>query len=290
MRISSGHENTGRTGNTGSSLGRDAAIGSAGLGAAEAAHHHHDKREGLGHDNLGSNTNRSFPLSGNSNTSSTDTTGNIGRGSNYSGSDIKPTHGSSHLGRDAGVAGAVLGQTGLGEHERHRERGVHDPISGSGLGSHPTGTTGYGSNTTGNTGYGSDNMRNSAEPTTGSSHLGRDAGLAGTALGGSGLAGHDRHRDRGINEPTSGIGAGSQISGTPGYGSDTTSHTNHPTTGSSHIGRDTGLAGAALGGAGLAQHEHGTHGHNFTGDPCGPEAAASGPHFVEGRLTSYYIW
>jgi len=86
--------------------------------------------------------------------------------------------------------------------------------------------------------------------------------------------------------------------------------TTDPTNTGSHLGRDAGLGGAALGGAGLAEHEHnrglghttgatnttrGTvgdpddwehshtgHGHTFEGDPCGSGVPRAGPHFVEG--------
>ena len=107
-----------------------------------------------------------------------------------------------------------------------------------------------GSRVTGNTGYGSNTASYNNNPTTGTSHLGRDAALGGAALGGAGLAEHERHRDHGLGNSGSNTGIGSN---TTAYGTSS------------------------------GEHQHGTFGHGFSGDPCGPEAAAPGPHFVQGK-------
>ena len=75
-----------------------------------------------------------------------------------------------------------------------------------------------------------------------------------------------------------------------------------------HLGRDAAIGAGAVGSSGLAEHEHGgnhgttgiaipagagygpeswehdhsRHGHQFEGDPCGPEAHVPGPHFSKG--------
>ncbi len=99
---------------------------------------------------------------------------------------------------------------------------------------------------------------------------------------------------------------GSRNLGATGFGSGT-----GPTTGSAHqghLGRDAALGAGAVGATGLAEHElrgsggttgsdlplnagygpeswehdHSRHGHQFEGDPCGPEAHVPGPHFSKG--------
>jgi len=75
-----------------------------------------------------------------------------------------------------------------------------------------------------------------------------------------------------------------------------------------HLGRDAAIGAGAVGSSGLAEHEHGgnhgttgiaipagagygpeswehdhsRHGHQYEGDPCGPEAHVPGPHFSKG--------
>lgn len=132
--------------------------------------------------------------------------------------------------------------------------------------------------------------------TSGQSHLGRDAALA----GGAGAAGLSAHEARQHHEPT---GTGNQ------YGSQSTTNPlggSSNTSGQSHLGRDAALAGGA-GAAGLGAHEarhhdgshstmnplggheHQGHGHNFNGDPCPPGQEhqvpgvhhTSGPHSID---------
>ncbi|MCJ1392318.1 hypothetical protein MMC18_005185 [Xylographa bjoerkii] len=77
---------------------------------------------------------------------------------------------------------------------------------------------------------------------------------------------------------------GNSTAGT-GIDGPTSSTTSNP----SHLERDATLGGAAVGGAGLAEHEHAHHRDNgdATGtessiDPCGPGAEPAAPHFVPG--------
>jgi len=75
-------------------------------------------------------------------------------------------------------------------------------------------------------------------------HLGRDAAIGAGAVGSSGLADHER----GGNHGTTGIA----IPAGAGYGPESW------------------------------EHDHSRHGHQFEGDPCGPEAHVPGPHFSKG--------
>ena len=140
---------------TGSShLGRDAAIGAGALGAGTAAHHHHHDRE---RDVLGSDTDRAFPLGGQSATTS---------GSEYpSGSTTR-------------TAGTTAGPHSSSLANKADPR-VDSDRDGSKVAGHHTG---YGSTSTG---YGS-----GTGPSTGATHQGtleRDGGLAAATGAGSGV-------------------------------------------------------------------------------------------------------
>ena len=173
ITFSSGYDNT--SGTTGSShLGRDATVGAGVLGAGEAAHHHHDRER----ENVGSSSDRSFPLGGNSDTTSSsgypststntagphssnlanktdprvdsDFDGSRTAGSTGYGSGTGPSTGSSHqgnFGRDTALGAGAVGTGGLAEHElRDRRAGSG---TGTGTGTGGTGSTGIGSGTAG---------------------------------------------------------------------------------------------------------------------------------------------
>lgn len=143
-----------------SHLGRDAAIGAGALGAGTAAHHHHNRER----DNLGSDTDRAFPLGGQSATTS---------GSEY-------PSGST----------ATTGTT-VGPHSSSLANKADPRVDSDRDGSKTAGSnTGYGSTSAGygatSTGYGS-----GTGPTTGTTHQGtleRDGGLAGATGIGSGVS------------------------------------------------------------------------------------------------------
>jgi len=130
------------TGTGSSGLGRDAAIGGAGLGAAEGLEHHHHhghhgQSSGLGSSNTGYDNTSSTSGLGSSNTGYDNTTGSTGQ---------------SHLGRDAAIGtGVGAGVAGV-ESRHHQSSGLgssntgYDNNSSSGLGSS---NTGYGSSSGG---------------------------------------------------------------------------------------------------------------------------------------------
>ena len=93
-----------------------------------------------------------------------------------------------------------------------------------------------------------------ATASTHQGHLGRDAAIGAGAVGTAGLAEHELHGNR----ATTGSGL----------------------TGSGAIG--SGLTTGAGYGPESWEHDHAKHGHQFAGDPCGPEAQVPGPHFTKG--------
>ena len=104
---------------------------------------------------------------------------------------------------------------------------------------------------------------------TSSSHLGRDTALGAGAVGGAGIAEHERNRGLGgdtTNTTSSGLGS---TTGT-GIGS---------TTGS-------GVGSGSVGGPADWEHDHNRHGHEYTGDPCGPNETPAAPHFTQGSYFS----
>ena len=215
----------------------------AGAVGTGAATAHHHQQESAQRDNYAPETGRSFPLGGSSNT---------GSGSNYpSGqSGTYPAGGSTtaepHSSNLANKADPRIDN----DFDRSRNTGT------SGYGSsYPSGQSGtYPAGGSTNAGPHSSNLANKADPRV------------------------DSDLDRSRNTGTSGYGSGA--SATPA---------------STHSGRDAALGagtGAAAGGmtSGLSshgpeswRHDHGTHGHQYEGDPCGPgETSAGGPHFVSG--------
>ena len=119
-------------------------------------------------------------------------------------------------------------------------------------------------------GYGADT--NTTGAGTGSSHLGRDAALGAGTVGGAGLAEHERHRGLGADTTTTGSGLGS----TTGTGVGSTTGTGYgPTIG-------TGVGSNTIGGPESWAHDHDRHGHQYTGDPCGPNETPAAPHFTQG--------
>lgn len=180
-------------------MGRDAALGAGAVGAAGAAHHHHDRER----DTLGSDTGRSFPLGGNS----TSTTG-------------------------SGYPSNTAGSTTAGPHSSNLVNKADPRVDSDLSGSRNTGATGLGSGTGA-----------SAGPAH-QGHLGRDAAIGGGTVGASGLAEHERGGNHGAT--------GSAIPTGVGYGPESW------------------------------EHDHSRHGHQYEGDPCGPEAHVPGPHFSKG--------
>jgi len=153
----------------------------------------------------------------------TGTTTHSGVGHQTSG--VTGTGNQSHLGRDAAVG---AGGVGLAEHE-HRK---HEGVSGTHHGN--TGLTGSGNqydNTTSGSG----------------SHAGRDT----AALGAAGTIGEREHRK---HEGVSGTHHNTTSSGLTGNGNQYNTASGSGTTGS-HIGRDS----AALGTAGVGEHEYRKH-------------------------------
>lgn len=246
-------------------MGRDAGLaggaGAAGLGAYEAGKHHHNSNPaGTTHEE------RSFPLGGGSTGSSHPTAGgnndtlasalrhpnqastSSANPSDFLGSSTSSgTHQphDSHLGRDAALAGGA-GAAGLGAREAGRH---HDHSHGT----HPT------SNTLAGGAAPTTQQHNPLSSTHGStqqphdSHLGRDAAI-GTGAGAAGIAAErafNRHEHPGAQTSTG------------------------PTTGTHG---QAGMAAAAS----SFDHNHGGHGHQFGGDPCGPNKPPAGPHFTQG--------
>jgi len=225
MSISSGYGNQPTGSSHQSHLGRDAALGAGAVGVGEAAHHHHDKHD--------SETGRSFPLGGGTNTNTGSNTGS--------------SYGSGQVGTYPAGGGGKGGNTTAGPHSSNLANKA-DPRVDSDLHGSRTmgGNSGYGSNTGMGSGVGSGN--------------GSGVGSGNTGYG-------------------SNTGVGSGIS------SGTTSSTHPSNTG--HLGRDAAIGAGAAGVAGYGaeswKHDHGKHGHNYEGDPCGPEEAVGGaPHFTSG--------
>ena len=180
------------------------------------------------------------------------TTGNTGYGSNVPSSTSTGYGSNTPSGTTSGYGSNIPSGSTAGPHNSNLANKA-DPRVDSDL---------DGPGTTGNKGFDTNTSNYGNQPTTGSSqqtHLGRDAALGGAALGGAGLAEHERHRDRGFDSTGPSTSTGQD---TTGYG-----------TSSNTAGHGTSLG----------HHQHEGPGHNFSGDPCGPEAAASGPHFVQGK-------
>ena len=226
-------------------MGRDTAIGAGAVGTGAAAHHHHHQ-EGAQRDNYAPETGRSFPLGGSSNT---------GTGSNYpSGqSGTYPAGGATTAGSHSSNLANKADPRIDSDLDRSRATGASD--YGSDYPSGQSGTYPAGGATT--AALHSSNLANKADPRI------------------------DSDLDRSRNTGASGYGSGT--SATPA--------SRH----SGSLGRDAALGagtGAAAGGmaSGMSshgpdswRHDHGTHGHQYEGDPCGPgETTAGGPHFVSG--------
>ena len=184
--------------------------------------------------------------------------------------------GDSHLGRDAALGAGAVGAAGAAHHHHDRERDTLGSDSGRSfpLGGNSSSNmgSGYPSTTTGSTTAGphSSNLANKADPrvdsdldgsrnmgatglgsgtgssvgTTHQGHLGRDATVGAGAVSATGLAEREFRGDSGIT--SSGVPTGA------GYGPESW------------------------------EHDHSRHGHQFEGDPCGPEAHVPGPHFTKG--------
>ena len=219
MNSSSGYGNQ----STGSShLGRDTALGAGAVGAGTAASHHR-------HADNESDTGRSFPLGGNStSTSGYSAPGQVGT---YPAGGAAPGT-SSHTG-SSNITGPH--SSGLANKADPRVDSDLDGARG-GIGS----DTGYGSSNV-NSGMGS----GITNPTAGS----HSSDLANKA---NPRGGSDLDNSRGIgNTATQSTASG--VGSNMGYGSESW------------------------------KHDHDTHGHTYTGDPCGPgETAAAGPHFTSG--------
>ena len=148
------------------------------------------------------------------------------------------------------------------------------------------------------------------EDSSGNDNIGSDSGrsfpLGGTTNTGSGY--HTRPTDTAVGSTTAGphssnlaneadprvdndLDGSSRRVGTVGTSSSGYGSGTGPTADSTHqgsLGRNTATAGAS---EDLPrgydekswEHEHGSHGHKYKGDPCGPEDAAPGaPHFTTG--------
>lgn len=172
----------------------------AGAGAGAAAHHHHDREK----DNLGSDTNRSFPLGGQSSTTSgsaypagpTSTAAGTTSGPHSSSLANKadPRFDSDRdrsdlVGKNAGYPSgstSIAAGTTSGPHSSSLANKVDPRVDSDRDGSTLTGKpTGYGSSSIG---YGS-----GTGPTTGAAHQGtleREGGLGGSTGVGSGVAGY----------------------------------------------------------------------------------------------------
>lgn len=166
--------------------------------------------------------------------------------------------GSSNLGRDAALGAGAIGAGTAAHHHGDHDSGRSFPLGGS------SGTTAGSNYASGQTGT-------------------YPAG--GSAIGSSTAGPHASNLDGSRTAGTTGLG-----SSTSGFGSGTGPSASSNNQGS--LGRDTGMGAGGVGaatstGAGSGpdnwQHQHGTHGHQYAGDPCGPGAAATGaPHFTSG--------
>ena len=163
------------------------------------------------------------------------------------------------MGRDAALGAGAVG-TGAAAHHHHNENTQRDNYAPETGRSFPLGGNS-------NTGTGSHPVGGSTSTTTGP----HSSALANKA---------DPRVDSDLD--------GSRTTGQTGYGSglSSTSGSTHP----SNLGRDAALGsgtGATTGGvaSGLASHgpESWQHGHQYGGDPCGPEdTKAPGPHHISG--------
>lgn len=150
------------------------------------------------------------------------------------------TTGQHHYGRDATALG---GAAALGEHEHRKHE--RENVGSSGIGDQTSGITGS------STGTGNQH------------HLGRDAAVG---AGGVGLAEHEHRKHEGFggsryDDPSSGL-TGSNQGLTGGQYDNTSSGLAGSTQGRGHqhhVGRDAALGAGAVGGAGLAEHEHRKH-------------------------------
>ncbi|KAL6720455.1 hypothetical protein ACLMJK_002378 [Lecanora helva] len=178
--------------------------------------------------------------------------------------------GTSHIGRDAAIGAGTVG-TGAAAHH-HRENAQRDnyapetgrsfPLGGnsntvteSNLPSGQARADAAGGSTT--AGPHSSNLANKADPRVDSDLDGsRSTRQTGYGSGSSATPGLTH---QGLSERETAVGAGSgATAGAPG-------------------------SGLASHGPESWQHEHGRHGHQYEGDPCGPgETRTEGPHFISG--------
>lgn len=208
-------------------LGRDAAIGGAGLGAAGLAGHeaskHRDEPSTAGH---GASA--------------------VPGSSGAARDEVPAEQKDHHYGRDAALGGAGLGAAGLAGHEANKHR---DEPS----------TTGQGSSTAPGT---SSATRDELPTEQKQHHYGRDAALAGGA-GAAGVGAYELEKNHGNKrEPTAADPSGSAVAGGQGFSSRNAPGDAHDELASQqpkhHYGRDA----AGVGAAGVGAHELEKHHDN----------------------------
>lgn len=113
------------------------------------------------------------------------------------------------------------------------------------------------------------------------SHPGRDAAL-GAGIGV--LAGHEMNRHHEPNTTEERMTADHDRAFPLASGAASSNTTHQPTEArNAGLGANQGREGLATAAAPIYEHEHGGRGHEYTGDPCGPnEKPVGSPHFAQG--------
>lgn len=113
------------------------------------------------------------------------------------------------------------------------------------------------------------------------SNLGRDAAL-GAGIGV--LAGHEMNRHHEPNTTEERMTTDHDRAFPLAGGAASSNTTHQPTEArNTGLGANQGREGIAAAAAPIYEHEHGGHGHEYTGDPRGPnEKSVRGPHFAQG--------
>jgi hypothetical protein len=263
---------TGKTPTSDSHLGRDAAIGAGGLGAAGLGAHEYEKsREPT--TGAGDSTFASGMAGTSSAAPNTSTVHDIVTGSTPQTS--QATADSSHQsGRDAAIGGGAVGAAGLAAHESEKSK-----VPGVSSGVTPTSQQ-YGNQPI-------ETAQTSQSTTEDSHHFGRDAAIGGGAVGAAALGAHEYEKNKEPVAATSGATTSSQQYGTQPIASrdDTknfsdrvdprTDAAGNPRSGTGvaavpagtssqpedqhHFGRDAAIVGGGAAATGVAAHEFSEH-------------------------------
>lgn len=254
---------TGQTPTSDRSLGRDAAIGAGGLGAAGLGAHEYEKsRQPI--TGAGDSTVTSGIAGTSSAVPNTSTVHDLVTGSAPQTSQATADS-SQHVGSDAVAGGAAVGAAGLGAHEFEKSKapGVSSGVT-------PTSQQ-YGNQTI--------ETAQTSQPATGDSHhFGRDAAIGGGAVGAAGLGAHEYEKNKESAAATSGATTSSQQ-----YGSQPIASQDDAKNFSDQVDPRTDAAGNPRSGTGVAAVPAGSSSqpedqHHYGRDAAmvGGGAAASG--------------